>query len=211
MNREIQVDLFRKCLFLFWARPRLPPHNRNGRSPLQPYQIHVLQNYVMSAGEAADLAHLIEKLGPKTLSKIPDVSARRVAALPMGALVLNRLIEMTGVAEIIVSANGVREGLLFDRLNERERKKDPLIAGAMDLADRLARFPEHYEELSAWTSTLFAGDVLSETPEQARLRKVACILADIGDSSNFWMVIWVTTEVYWVAYASSKRDIRFLR
>lgn len=156
------------------------------------YKIHVLQNYVIAAQEAAELAHLIEKLGPKTLAKIPDVSARRVAALPMGALVLNRLIEATGVTEIVISANGVREGLLFEHLKEGERGRDPLIAGATDLAARLVRFPEHSDELRDWTAALFAGDVLTETAEQARLRHAACILADIG---------WYAHPDYRSAYA----------
>ena len=37
----------RKGLFLLWARPRLLPLNRNGRSHLQPYQIHALQPQIL--------------------------------------------------------------------------------------------------------------------------------------------------------------------
>ncbi|MEQ9517945.1 MAG: Ppx/GppA family phosphatase [Parvibaculum sp.] len=156
------------------------------------YKIRVLQNYVIPAGDASQLTHLLEKLGPKTLAKIPDVSSRRVVALPLGALVLNRLIALTGVSEIVISANGVREGLLFDRIDAQEQKKDPLIAGASDLAERLVRFPEHNEELRAWTASLFKGDVLNETKDQERLRHAACILADIG---------WYAHPDYRSAYA----------
>lgn len=156
------------------------------------YKIRVLQNYVINASEAAELAQLIEKLGPKTLAKIPDVSNRRVAALPMGALVLSRLILLTGVSRVVVSANGVREGLLYERIDAAERKRDPLIAGAMDLAERLVRFPEHHEELMSWTATLFASESVPETPAQERVRHAACILADIG---------WYAHPDYRSAYA----------
>ncbi|PCJ71115.1 MAG: exopolyphosphatase [Rhodobiaceae bacterium] len=144
------------------------------------YPVRVLQNYVMPAAEVVDLAELMERLGPKSLAKMPDVSSRRVGALPMGARVLSQLIEATQVKEIVVSAYGLREGLLFDKLSTDEKKRDPLVSGAEDLAHRLVRFPEHRQELVDWTAPLFLKDGLVETAKQKRLRDVACVLADIG-------------------------------
>lgn len=144
------------------------------------YPIHVLHQYVIPARDASDIAKVIEKLGPKTLAQIPDISERRIDTLPFGALVLEKLIGAMKAKEIVVSAYGLREGILFDQLDRREQMKDPLIEGCHDLAGRLARFPEHGEELTRWTSSLFGDEVLGETREQARLRHAACILADIG-------------------------------
>ncbi len=153
------------------ARIHMAQHN---------YRVRVLQNYVMPASEVVDLATLMEGLGEKSLAKIPDVSSRRLGALPMGACVLSQLIAVTQVKEVVVSAYGLREGLLFDKLDEDEKLRDPLIAGAEDLARRLVRFPEHRQELMGWTAPLFSADGLGETPAQKRLRIVACALADIG-------------------------------
>ena len=144
------------------------------------YPIHVLHQYVIPAREAADISRVIERLGPKSLAQIPDVSERRVEALPFGALVLDKLIAALETKEVVVSAYGLREGILFDRLDKKEQAKDPLIAGCHDLAGRLARFPQHGDEFFKWTAPLFAGEVLAETPQEARLRHAACILADIG-------------------------------
>lgn len=144
------------------------------------YPIHVLHQYVIPARDAADISRVIEKLGPKSLAQIPDVSERRVEALPFGALVLDKLISASRAKEIVVSAYGLREGLLFERLDKKEQQKDPLIEGCRDLAGRLARFPQHGNEFFKWTEPLFADGVLGETPEEARLRHAACILADIG-------------------------------
>ena len=144
------------------------------------YPIHVLHEYVIPAGEASDLARVIERLGPKSLSQIPDISERRVDTLPVGALILDKLIAAMKAKDIVISAYGLREGILFDHLDKREQAKDPLIEGARDLANRLARFPQHGGELLPWTAPLFATDVVGETPAEARLRKAACILADIG-------------------------------
>lgn len=144
------------------------------------YPIHVLHEYLIPASDASDLAKVIERLGPKSLAQIPDISERRVDTLPVGALILDKLITAMKAKDVVISAYGLREGILFDRLNKREQAKDPLIEGARDLANRLARFPEHGNELPGWTAPLFAPDVIGETPAEARLRQAACILADIG-------------------------------
>jgi len=144
------------------------------------YPIHVLHQYVIPARDAADISRVIERLGPKSLAQIPDVSERRVEALPFGALVLDKLIGALKAKEVVVSAYGLREGILFDRLDKKEQAKDPLIAGCRDLAGRLARFPQHGDEFFKWTAPIFADGVLGETAEEARLRHAGCILADIG-------------------------------
>jgi exopolyphosphatase/guanosine-5'-triphosphate,3'-diphosphate pyrophosphatase len=144
------------------------------------YPIHVLHEYVIPARDASDIAKVIEKLGPKTLAQIPDISERRIDTLPFGALVLEKLIGAMKAKEVVVSAYGLREGILFDHLGKREQAKDPLIEGCHDLAMRLARFPEHGAELTPWTAPLFAANVLGEDAGEARLRHAACILADVG-------------------------------
>ena len=141
------------------------------------YPVRVLHHYEMAASDAQNLGTLIENLGPQTLGKIPDISSRRISALPLSALVLAKVIEASGVQGIVVSANGLREGVLFDQLSDEEQQKDPLIAGCHDLASRLVRYPEHGDELEVWTRDLF-GD--AEDNRDARLRHAACILADLG-------------------------------
>lgn len=144
------------------------------------YPIHVLHEYVIPAADASDLAKVIERLGPKSLAQIPDISERRVDTLPVGALILEKLIAAMKAKDIVISAYGLREGILFDHLDKREQAKDPLIEGARDLAARLARFPQHGGELWPWTAPIFAPDVVGETEAEARLRRAGCILADIG-------------------------------
>ena len=144
------------------------------------YPIHVLHNYVMPAQDMVSLTGLIERLGPKSLAQIPDVSERRIEALPYGALLMNKVLEAMQAREVVISAYGLREGILFEQLPLEEQNKDPLLAGAHDFAGRLARFPEHGDEFTDWTAPLFADRVLGETSEEARLRRAACILADIA-------------------------------
>ena len=144
------------------------------------YPIKVLHQYVIPARDAASISKVIERLGPKSLARMPDVSERRVEALPFGALVLDKVISALKAKEVVISAYGLREGILFDRLDKTEQAKDPLIAGCRDLAGRLARFPQHGSEFYKWMAPLFGDAVLGETAGEARLRHAACILADIG-------------------------------
>ena len=144
------------------------------------YPIRVLHHYTIPAREAAALAKVIEQLGAKSLSRIPDISERRIEALPYGALVMERLLKKMPVKQVVISAYGLREGVLFDRLSDTEKAKDPLIEGCRGLGRRLARFPETSAELKAWTDQLFSTGALGETADEARLRAAACFLGDIG-------------------------------
>ena len=51
-------------------------------------------------------------------------------------------------AKISFSAQGVREGYLYSLLSEDERRMDPLLAAADELAILRARSPEHARELA---------------------------------------------------------------
>lgn len=144
------------------------------------YPVRVLHHYVIPQRDAAQLAGLLEKMGPKSLARIPDISSRRIPALPYGALVLERLLAATGASHVVVSSFGLREGVVYDGLEAEEKRKDPLIEGCKDLAGRLARFPEHGQELASWTEALFSDGGFGESAAQKRLRHAACILADIG-------------------------------
>jgi exopolyphosphatase/guanosine-5'-triphosphate,3'-diphosphate pyrophosphatase len=81
---------------------------------------------------------------------------------------------------VIISALGVREGLLYSLLKADERKKDPLLDAARELNQLRSRSPVHGEELAVWTDRFMASSGLDESAEEKRLRHAACLLADIG-------------------------------
>lgn len=140
------------------------------------HPLHILHQYVMPARRARDLCRLLARQSPKSLEQIPAAPRRRLDVLPLGALVLDRLIKASGVDQVVISANGLREGLLYDHLPPEIRAQDPLLALCRLLALRLGRFPDHAEELVRWTAPLFPGEAASER----RLRTAACLIGDIG-------------------------------
>ena len=144
------------------------------------YPLNVMHGYVIPARDAADFAHLVERVNADALVAIETVSAGRRPLLAYGAAVLEEIIRIAQPSEIVVSALGLREGLLFDRLNAAERARDPLLEAARDLNVLRSRAPRHGEDLCAWTDAFMRSTQIDETDEERRLRHAACLLSDIG-------------------------------
>jgi exopolyphosphatase / guanosine-5'-triphosphate,3'-diphosphate pyrophosphatase len=144
------------------------------------YPLDVMHQYRIPSGEAAEFAELVERADSAALADIATVSAARRPLLAYGAIVLDEIIRRAKPLEIVISAAGVREGLLFERLTERERAEDPLIHTAKAQGALLARAPAYGEELSLWTDAFMRSSDLEETDEEKRLRHAACLLSDIA-------------------------------
>jgi len=144
------------------------------------YPFHVMHNYRIAAREALDFSRLVHRVDTETLSKIEVVNAARRPLLAYAAVVLENLVRTIKPKEVVISVMGVREGLLYSLLSERERSRDPLIAAATDLNVLRSRSPAHGEELIAWTDRFIESSGLDETTDERRLRHAACLLADIG-------------------------------
>jgi exopolyphosphatase/guanosine-5'-triphosphate,3'-diphosphate pyrophosphatase len=144
------------------------------------YPLHVMHGYVIPAREAYEFACLAHRVNPETLSQIEVVAGARRPLLPYAALVLEHVLRIGRPKDVVISAMGVREGLLYSLLPAQERHKDPLLAAASELNVLRSRSPTHGAELIAWTDRFAASTGLDETAEERRLRHAACLLADIG-------------------------------
>ncbi len=144
------------------------------------YPLHVMHGYQMPADEALDFCRLVRRVKPSALESIEAVTSARRDLLPYGAMVLEHIIRRASPARVVVSALGIREGLLYTLLDEAERSKDPLLAAAAELSFLRSRSPVHTRELCIWTDHFRASSGLEETQEERRLRHAACLLADIG-------------------------------
>jgi exopolyphosphatase/guanosine-5'-triphosphate,3'-diphosphate pyrophosphatase len=148
------------------------------------YAFKVLQHYEMSRGQAWEISGLIGSLGERSLESISEVSRRRVETLPYGALVLERLLAAVKVKRVVVSAYGLREGILFSALPRSLQSQDPLIESCHEMAGRLSRNPLEGKEFVHWTRHLFSRSGNGETDNEARLRQAICLLSGIGWRSH---------------------------
>ena len=154
-----------------WARM----HMRHVKYPLS-----IAHHYEITANSALEFAKEIAALPADALSNFAGFPEERADSIPFANLLLKRLIEQTGVAAVLFSAYGVREGLIFDRLPNSLKAEDPLIAACRNLATMTGRATADGEALFRWTSPAFA----EETEEEARLRRAACLLADLEWSEH---------------------------
>jgi exopolyphosphatase / guanosine-5'-triphosphate,3'-diphosphate pyrophosphatase len=144
------------------------------------YPLNVMHNYVIPSRDALEFAKLVERIEADALLSIEFVSAARRPLLAYGAVVLEEIIRRAAPKEIVMSALGVREGMLYQRLSQVERDQDPLLVAAQEFNVLRSRAPKHGEELFAWTSGLMKTSHLEETREEERLRHAACLLSDVG-------------------------------
>jgi exopolyphosphatase/guanosine-5'-triphosphate,3'-diphosphate pyrophosphatase len=142
----------------------------------QNYPLHVLQHYTIPRGRALRLCRLLAGLSKDSVRKIKVVSKRRAESLPYGAVVLERLLEAGDIKDVVISAFGLREGLLYARLPEEERLKDPLVEFARAANARSARVPVHAHEMLGWTAPLFESDSAAE----ARIREASAFFSDVA-------------------------------
>ena len=144
------------------------------------YPMRVMHNYVIPTRDALEFVKLVERIETEALTSIETVSTARRPLLAYGAAVLEEIIRRSTPKEIVISALGVREGLLFEGLAPEEQAQDPLITAARQFNLLRSRSPGHAEELFHWTSQFLGASHLEETPEETRLRHAACLLSDIA-------------------------------
>lgn len=144
------------------------------------YPLNVMHGYALSGREVADFCYLVSRQPTDSISRIDVVSESRRPLLAYGALVLEAVVRMAKIDRVVVSVLGVREGLLYELLDEETQGDDPLLSAAQELCLLRSRSPRHGEELFAWTDRFIEMAHLEETDEERRLRHAACLLADIG-------------------------------
>ena len=144
------------------------------------YPLSVMHGYRISRDDTIQFARLLDHLSPSSLDGIEDISKQRREMLPFGALVLERFFKCVRPSDLVISAFGLREGVIYRLLNAAEKARDPLIVACEELAQLRARSAAHARELCDWTDAIFTSSEIEETDEERRLRHAGCLLSDIG-------------------------------
>ncbi|MDX6805278.1 exopolyphosphatase [Terrihabitans rhizophilus] len=144
------------------------------------YPLRVMHGYTIPAKEALAFCRRVATSNPAGLRGVESVASDRRPLLPYGALLLQHIITAAKPQDVMISGVGVREGLLYEVLDDAEKQQDPLVTAAADLSALRSRSPRHGYELVDWTDQLFESAGLDESDEEARLRHAACHLGDLG-------------------------------
>ena len=136
------------------------------------FPLAILSNYVMPTTAPTELLPVTQDA--RYLSENKLVPTARIETLPRAAALLSGIVRLLKPSTLITSTSGLREGLLFETLSASDRKLDPFVEAARFEGARLARVRFHGAALAEWTAPLFE----AQGPAMARLRLIACLLAD---------------------------------
>lgn len=125
--------------------------------------------YVLDTEIADKLAADAMTASPEKLAEMSGISPMRAGYLPDAAAMLRPLLDELQPEALIFSSWGLREGLLFSRLDELQRTKDPLLAGVADFAEMHGASITDAAMLAAWSVELADGKGRSQGNERLRL------------------------------------------
>lgn len=147
---------------------------------LADYPLRVAHQYEMSRSDALDVSRLVARQSKASLERMQGLSKKRVETLPYSAVVLEALIERLGVERVVISAFGVREGLLLEGMDPDVRRRDPLIEGCEALTTVRGAGAELGGALEAWLTPAFEKLPPVFGARDPVLLAAACRLADLG-------------------------------
>jgi exopolyphosphatase/guanosine-5'-triphosphate,3'-diphosphate pyrophosphatase len=144
------------------------------------YPLEIIHQYELSRREALEAARVISRQSTRSLAAIEGISRRRLETLPHAAAVLEALVDTLGVDKVVLSAYGLREGVIFEAMPPACRAQDPLIEGCAALSAREGVNPALGPAVEAWLTPAFGALEPVLGAREGVLLKAAARLADIG-------------------------------
>ncbi len=138
------------------------------------YPLLVLHEYRMEPDNLLKTLDWIEKSELNQLRAQTGTSAARMELVPLASLVLRELIQTFKPKEIDVSSYGIREGLLYEKMPDRLRTRDPPIEACRYAEKTQARVPGFAKTLHRFIAPIF-GII---PPDRYRIHRAACYLHD---------------------------------
>ena len=168
--------------------------SRRWRLSAQPAAVRTLRTVANATIERADLnevvADLISRPTPRDRAGVPGLDPARRDVIIGGAILLRQLFKALGIESLVVSTGALREGLLLDRFNRRDRSRDDGLHHLSDLrrSGVLALARSYHEDLiHAEHATDLALELFDETQSvhgltiaDSELLEAAGLLHNIG-------------------------------
>ena len=120
--------------------------------------------------DAAKLAARLAAMAPEQLAAIDGIPASRAAGLPDAAAMLQVMLTVLEPDGLVISAWGLREGLLFDRLEPAARDQDPLLAAVSHFTAPRGASLSGATMMAGWTSAVVSS--LGNGSEKLRLAAI---------------------------------------
>ncbi len=144
------------------------------------YPLSIVHQYEIGRRDALEAARFISQQSRNSLERIEGISRRRMETLPHAAVILETLIERLGIEKVVLSAHGLREGLVWQAMPSEIRDRDPLIAGCAALGSRHPVAEALGKALQTWAGPSFAKLPPLFGDRDGILFAAACRLAELG-------------------------------
>ncbi len=138
--------------------------------------------FKMSNAEAEKVAKKLSRMQPSQLESIGGISSSRAPGLPDAAAMLRVIISTLKPDGLVVSSWGLREGLLFERLEPAAREQDPLLAAVTHFTAPRGASLSHATMIAGWTSGVVAPN--GRGTERLRLAAIMLALAQVRLEPN---------------------------
>lgn len=171
------------------------------------YPLRVVDHYEIDPLRIDDMMQSIAIDMSKDLYIELGISSSRIKTLPVAAALLKAVVQSFDSQQVRVSAFGLREGLLFSKLNDEERSIDPLMISTKQFARTQRRFHDKKAPIFDWISTLFE----DESKSERRIRRAFCNLCDVAWMANpDFRAEWaleIGLHGRWSAISAGERDM----
>lgn len=144
------------------------------------WPLPVLGAYRFSADDARELKAAVREAGAEAIAAKPGISAQRAVQLDDASALLAALVREVLPDRIEISSFGLREGLLYQRLDPAMRRLDPLIEGVRHAVGGQVQVAGYPETLLGWSDGAFP----REPAALRRLRHGACLIAATDWAAN---------------------------
>lgn len=148
---------------------------------LRNHPLGVLHHHEMTRLDMLRVADVVRRQSRRSLERLESAVARRADSLPYAAIVLERVMALGAFERVVLSSYGLREGLLFENLQEDLKAENPLVAGAEAFGAAQPRARAFGRALGRWVeAALKKRPVIFSAVRDPLLRAAAARLADLG-------------------------------
>jgi exopolyphosphatase/guanosine-5'-triphosphate,3'-diphosphate pyrophosphatase len=140
------------------------------------YPLRVLHEYRMAVSRPEKVFESLRGMDREAVREATGLAPSRIETLPDAIALLRLMRERLRPVEFIISAYGLREGLLYARMDEDVRTRDPLLVAAARFGQLQSRFGEDALPLFEWIARVYPDD----DAQSRRWLMAACHLADVA-------------------------------
>ncbi len=125
--------------------------------------------FELELDEAHEHCANLAQAKPEKLANMSGISLMRAGYLPDAGALLQVLLEEFQPEKLVFSSWGLREGLLFDRLDALRKEQDPLLSGVSDFCELREATITHATRVAAWSVAIAGGEGGGKGNERLRL------------------------------------------